>query len=312
MRFAITGGTGFIGGHLAQRLATDGHEVVVIGRSAGSAGEAFSGSIRTVSTDLSDPSVLIDAFQGCDAVAHCAGINREIGSQTYQLVHVDGTKNVMVAAAAAGVKRVALMSFLRARPDCGSRYHESKYAAEEIVRASQLDYTIIRAGMVYGQGDHMLNHLSHALYTFPVFALVGFEEKPIKPLAIEDLVRILKAALVDGRMTRKTIAVTGPEKLTLSEAIQRVARVTGKRIRLIKAPVAFHYFLARLCEWTMKVPLVAQAQVRILSEGVTEPAMFSDPLPYDLKPTRNFTEEQIRRGLPEPGPFGLNDLRWCT
>jgi NADH dehydrogenase len=113
-------------------------------------------------------------------------------------------------------------------------------------------------------------------------------------------------------MKRKTVAVTGPEKLTLSEAIRRVARVTGKRIRLIKAPVAFHYFLARLCEWTMKVPLVAEAQVRILSEGVTEPAMFSDPLPYDLKPTRNFTEEQIRRGLPEPGPFGLNDLLWCA
>ena len=204
------------------------------------------------------------------------------------------------------------MSFLRARPACGSPYHESKWAAEEIVRASGLDYTIIRAGVVYGRGDHMLDHLSHALYTFPLFAMVGFEEKAVRPLAIEDLVVILRAALVDGRMGHKTIAVTGPEELFLSEAVRRVARVTGKRIRMVRAPVWSHYLLAHFCELTMKVPLVARAQVRILSEGVVEPALPCDTLPYDLTPTRKFTDQQIRQGLPEPGPFGVSDLRWCA
>jgi NADH dehydrogenase len=61
----------------------------------------------------------------------------------------------------------------------------------------------------------------------------------------------------------------------------------------------------------MKIPLVAKAQVRILSEGVTEPAQACDPLPIDLMPSRKFTEEQIRKGLPTPGPFGLADLRCC-
>jgi uncharacterized protein YbjT (DUF2867 family) len=205
-----------------------------------------------------------------------------------------------------------LMSFLRARPDCGSPYHESKWAAEEIVRNSGLDYTIIRAGMVYGLGDHMLDHLSHALYTFPLFAMVGLKEKGIRPLAIEDLVVILRAAIVGGRMARKTLAVTGAEELYLSEAVRRVAHVTGKRIRMIKAPIWFHYLLAHFCEWTMKVPLVARAQVRILSEGVVESVLPCDSLPYDLTPTRRFTDDQIRKGLPEPGPFGVRDLRWCA
>jgi uncharacterized protein YbjT (DUF2867 family) len=137
------------------------------------------------------------------------------------------------------------MSFLRARPNCGSPYHESKWEAEEIVRGSGLDYTIVKAGMVYGLGDHMLDHLSHALYTFPVFPMVGLKEKGIRPLAVEDLVKVLSAALVEGRLTRKTVAVTGAEELYLSEAVRRVARVTDNKVRLVRAPVWCHYVLAR-------------------------------------------------------------------
>jgi len=307
MKIAITGGTGFIGGHLAQRLSVEGHEVVILGRSP----HAKERAANFVECSLSSIESLATAFEGCDAVAHCAGINREIGKQTYQRVHIEATNNVVEAARLAGVRKVLLMSFLRARPNCGSPYHESKWAAEEIVRNSGLDYTIIRAGVVYGRGDHMLDHLSHALFTFPFFAMVGFEEKAIKPLAIEDLVVILRAALIDGRMSNKTVAATGPEQLGLSEAVRRVARCTGKKARLMKAPVAFHYLLAGLCEWTMKIPLVSRAQVRILSEGIVEPALPSDPLPYDLRPTRYFSDEQICKGLPAPGPFGLRDLLWC-
>jgi len=59
----------------------------------------------------------------------------------------------------------------------------------------------------------------------------------------------------------------------------------------------------------MKVPLVSLAQVRILSEGVTEPSQPCNPLPHELLPHTAFTETQIRNGLPEPGSFGWRDLR---
>lgn len=85
------------------------------------------------------------AFEGCEVVAHCAGINREIGGQTYQRVHIDSNANVLEAAKRAGVRKVIMLSFLRARPDCGYSYNESKRAAEELIRDSGLDYTILRA-----------------------------------------------------------------------------------------------------------------------------------------------------------------------
>jgi uncharacterized protein YbjT (DUF2867 family) len=207
------------------------------------------------------------------------------------------------------VRKIVFMSFLRARPDCGSAYHESKWASEELVRASGLDYTVVKAGMTYGRGDHMLDHLSHALHTFPLFLTVGFREKPVRPLAIDDLVEVLRAALVDGRLSRQTIAITGAEEMTLSEAVRRVARVVGAHPLMLPAPVWLHALLAHVWEWTMKVPLAAIAQVRILSEGVVEAAPFADVLPEDLLPRRRFTDEQIRAGLPAPGRFGLADLR---
>lgn len=306
MRIAITGATGFVGGHLANRLEAEGHEMVPIARGS------RKDDVRLVVSDLSDVNVLREAFDGCRAVAHCAGINREIGDQTYERVHVQGTRNVVEAAKAAGVEKIVLMSFLRARPQCGSPYHESKWEAEEIVRNSELDYTIIKAGVIYGRGDHMLDHLSHALHTFPVFGLVGMKEKSIRPLAVEDLVHVMRSALLDRRMKRQTIALLGPEEIYLSEAVRRVAEVVGKRPLMIRLPIACHQLLARVFECTMKIPLASVAQVRILSEGIVEPSSPVVPVPYDLIPTRRFTTEQIRNGLPHAGPFCTGDLRWCS
>ncbi len=312
MRIAITGGTGFIGRHLADRLITEGHEVVLLSRTAVGAQNVDALQARLITSDLSDRELLANAFAECDTVAHCAGINREVGQQTYQRVHVVGTRNVVEAAKAAGVRKIILMSFLRARPNCGSPYHESKWAAEEIVRDAGLDYTIIKAGVVYGRGDHMLDHLSHALYTFPFFALVGLKEKSMRPLAVEDLVHVMRAALIDRRLKRQTIALLGAEEIYLSEAVRRVAGVVGKQPLMFPLPVWFHQLMARVFESTMTIPLTSLAQVRILSEGVVEPGSPVCPIPYDLIPTRRFTAEQIRSGLPVPGPFGVEDLRWCS
>lgn len=311
MRVAITGGTGFVGGHLARRLAADHRDVVLIARGK----DQRDTTIRKLehsqffASDLSSVDDLTGAFKGCDAVVHCAGINREIKTQTYQRVHVQATHNVCETAKRAGVRKIILLSFLRARPNCGSKYHESKWAAEEIVRASGLDFTIIKAGVIYGFGDHMLDHLSHALHTFPVFALVGMKEKPIRPIAAEDLVTILAAALADRRLTNKTVAVTGPEEMTLAEAVKRVSAVVGKKRFTFRMPLAFHYAFAWVAEKTMKIPLTSIGQVRILSEGIVEALPPCDSLPADLMPKFSFTPTQIRKGLPQPGPFGCSDLR---
>ncbi|PKQ33597.1 MAG: nucleoside-diphosphate sugar epimerase [Actinobacteria bacterium HGW-Actinobacteria-11] len=289
MRVAITGGTGFVGRNLADRL----DDAVVISRRNG--------------IEITDVEALSKAFEGCDAVAHCAGINREIDGQTFRRVHVDGTRAVVEAARRAGVQRIVLVSFLRARPDCGSGYHESKWEAEEIVRASGIPHTILKSGMIYGPGDHMVDHVTKAVRTLPFFWTVGYRERTARPVPVEDAVDVLVAAL-EGRIEEPTIAVMGVDEVTLGEAIRRIARVAGRRPAFLPVPTWVVRALAQVTEWTMVVPLVAKAQARMLAEGVSEAAPFAPEAPIGIRPARAFDDERIRAALPAGG-FALDDLR---
>ncbi|MEZ7756733.1 NAD(P)H-binding protein [Microbacterium paraoxydans] len=289
MKVAITGGSGFVGRALADRL----EEPVVISRRSG--------------TDITDVDALTAAFAGCDAVAHCAGINREIGDQTFRRVHVEGTTAVVEAARRAGVRRLVMVSFLRARPDCGSGYHESKWEAEEIVRGSGLPHTILKSGMIYGPGDHMVDHVTRAVRTLPFFWTVGYRERTARPVPVEDAADVLVAAL-EGRIPEPTVAVMGADEVTLGEAIRRIARVAGRRPAFLPVPTWVVRVLAQLTEWTMVVPLVAKAQARMLAEGVSEPAPWAPEPPEGIRPSRTFDDDSIRAALPT-GRFGLSDLR---
>ena len=314
MRIAITGATGFVGGHFAEALVAGGHEAVLLARGVDRRPRAQEilrlPGVTSVQVGIGDERGLVKAFEGCEAVAHCAGINREIGSQTYEAVHVKGAANVVRAAEETGVHRLALLSFLRARPDCGSGYHESKWQAEEIVRASGCQWTVLKPGMMFGRGDHMLDHLSHALYTFPIF--LGIGPRQIRPLAIEDAVEVLMASLVEGRLSRQTVGLVGPTEIGFDDAARLVARVIGRKRAFVRAPIAFHYFLALVAEYLMTVPLISRAQVKMLREEVVEPLGAPDVVPEDLSPSTLFDEASIRRGLPDAGPFRLGELRWFS
>lgn len=291
-RIAVTGGSGFVGRHLLERL--DPARSVSISRRTG--------------VEIDDTEALVRTFEGCEVVVHCAGINREIGEQSYERVHVDGTAAVVAAAQRAGVRKIIMLSFLRARPDCGSPYHESKWAAEEMVRGSGLDYTILKAGMIYGRGDHLIDHTSRTVRTLPLFATVGFRERTVRPVPIEELVEVLLAAAA-GRLPQQTVRVVGAEELRLSQVVRRVAAVIRRPILIVPAPVWALYVLGQLTEWTMRVPLVATAQVRMLAEGVSLAAPPASELPEDLRPKRSLTNAQIARALPDEGRFTLADLR---
>jgi len=79
--------------------------------------------------------------------------------------------------------KIAITGFLRARPDCGSAYHESKWAAEEMVRSSGLEFTILKAGMIYGHGDHLVASLEGRLPN-ATHAVTGHEELRFSDLLI--------------------------------------------------------------------------------------------------------------------------------
>jgi uncharacterized protein YbjT (DUF2867 family) len=300
MKIAITGGTGFIGRHLAHDLAQRGHEVVVISRGLYSRGDHFSldGHTTSVATNVIDEAALARALAGCSAAVLCAGTSREEGGQTYEQVHVEGARSSVGAARQAGVSKLVLLSYLHARPDIRSAYHTTKWEGEQIVRQSGLNYTVLKAGLVYGRGDHLLNNLGHLLQRLPVFATVGLHERTVRLVAVEDLVTVIEAALTDERLANQTVAVLGPEEMPFSAVARRIAKTIGRRFLLV---LPFPVFAQRFLAWVsdrMPAPLVSASQVQMLADGISVPLADSQALPEDLAPATRFTEEQIRKGLP--------------
>ena len=299
MKIAITGGTGFIGRHLAQDLVSGGHDVILIARGQYTRNAQPVAGATFFALDANDTDNLTKAFEGCDAVVHCAGTSVEDSRQTFRRLHVEGTRSAVTAAERSGVKKFVLVSYLNVRPNVKSDYHTTKWQGEEIVRASKLNFTILKAGLVYGPGDHLLNNLSNLFRKMPIFAAVGLREKTVRLVAVEDLVNVIRVSLDENRFARQTVAVLGPEEFPFSQAARRIAKAMGKpALIVLPFPVFFHRILAFFSERFMPKPLITRSQVQMLADGISQPTLESVPLPDELTPKTLFTEEQIRKGLP--------------
>jgi len=145
-RVLLTGATGFVGRAVIQALRAEGYVVRCLVRRGSEPKLRGVGAIERVEGDVLAPLTLEEGMAGCDAVVHLVGIIREhlATNATFDRVHVQGTLNVIAAAATSGVRRYVHMSALGAREDARSRYHQTKWLAEEVVRACPLPWTIFR------------------------------------------------------------------------------------------------------------------------------------------------------------------------
>ena len=249
MNVAVTGASGFVGGHLVDALRARGDTVTCLVRSPAAAAALQQNGIRAVAGHLGDPAALAALLEGAELVYHVAGAVAARTEGEFYRVNVEGTTRMAWAARKAGVRRFLHVSSLSVtgpalpgRPPDESGpprpvtlYGRSKHAAEDVVRASGLAFTIVRPPGVYGPRDRQFLRLFRIVRRGWAPLLSGGVQE-LSLVHAADLAEALIAAALSPRTVGGTYHAASAEVVSQAALYQGVARALGRRVRLIALP----------------------------------------------------------------------------
>lgn len=279
MKVFVTGGSGFVGREILWRLHEAGHGIRLLARRPDKEPVrqlAYRHRAELVAGTCTDLAALSGGMEGCGAVIHLVGIISEIGRTTFERAHVEATQTVLAAARASGVRRLIHMSALGARAGARSRYHQTKWTAEELVRGSGLDWTIFRPSVIYGREDGFVNLLAKICRWSPVIPVFGPGTNQLQPVAVEYVAHCFVEALSKKEALGRTMDLCGTERFSMDEIYRAILQVTRRRRPLIHLPMLVGKLQAVLMEagWGIlgKVSPLTRDQLLMLEEdNIGEP-----------------------------------------
>lgn len=294
----ITGATGLVGRQLVARLADNG-EVVCLLRPGRRVRQFAPGvSVKVVSGDVDDVPTLRLAMHDVTSIVHLAAVSRPYpNGRTVESVNVGGTQNVIEAAQEVGVRRILFVSPIGSDPNSGYLYLRSKGQAEELIKASGLDYTLLRASAVYGPDDEWTMPMAMGLRSVPfIFPIPGDGRSRLQPLYVDDMVECLVRCLEDDATMGQTITVGGPQYMTFDDVVSEIMNATGVHRRRYYLRVPTAHTLVRITSRLFGRPPFSDSAVDLLSIGRTtaldsvshhfgfQPARMSESLDYLKQP----------------------------
>ena len=292
----VTGATGFVGHALLQRLCGAGHIVRCLVRRSSERDLRGLGAITRIEGDVLARGGLEEGMAGCDAVIHLVGIIREQrgAGVTFERVHLDGTRNVLEAAKTAGVRRYLHMSALGTRPGAAARYHRTKWAAEEAVRASGLAWTIFRPSIIYGRGDGFVTMLASMVRRLPVVPVIGSGRQRLQPVPVEQVAAGFEGALELPRTIERTYEVGGPEAVTMLELLDLIGHALGHRtVRKAHVPLAVMRPLARVLHPLPGFPVTPDQLLMLGEDSVCDQRPFLEAFQLEPVPLAEGLEHML-------------------
>lgn len=229
----VTGATGFVGRSIVRELLAGGLTPVCLVRSPGKLLSQHRGvepeRLTAIAGSIHDHDALRRAAEVSQAAIHLVGIiiARPLHGQTFHSINTMGTINVVDAVRRAGIRRYAHMSALGTRPDAASRYHQTKWAAEEYVRDSGLDWTVFRPSLIHGPDGDFMRLLKRFVCGLipPVIPCFGTGQAKIQPISVEDVAHCFVQSLSLDDTIGKTYPLGGPKAYSWRE-MYNVARAT--------------------------------------------------------------------------------------
>ena len=278
MRIAVFGATGVVGRTLVPLLTAE-HELVAVSRSAH---EAEPG-IRWVEGDASSAEDVARAVEGAEVVYYLV---HSLGSQDFERQDRVAAENVATASEHTGVGQIVYLGGLGDDDPTASPHLRSRRETGERLAAGSVPVTALRAAMIVGRGSAAFETIVALVDRLPAMIMPSWVSTPTQPVALDDVGRYLAGVCGNAAAVGQSFDVGGPEVMTYRQMIERIAKLRGRRPRLLEVPV----LTPRLSSlWLHLVTPVNASVARPLIEGLKNPTVAREErlrrlLPFELTP----------------------------
>ncbi len=277
-RVSLFGGTGFVGSYLVDALLANDLQPVMLVRDGSESKVRQRDRCTLVSGDIDDADAIAQVIDGSDAVIYNIGILREFPDRgiTFEKLQDEAARRVMDTAVAQGGRRFLLMSANGVKPD-GTPYQRTKYNAEAHLKDLDLDWTIFRPSVLFGDprghmefATQLCAEIIDSPLPAPLFHTgllpLNAGRFPMSPVHVTDVAAAFVKALQDPATIGQTVHLGGPETLTWREILTRLAAARGRKKLMLPAPALGVMAAAALLDRFESFP-ITRDQIRMLLEG---------------------------------------------
>lgn len=283
----ITGGSGYVGSYLLHQLLKESFCLKVLSYGRQGSQKIKSESIAYVNGDLCDANLMIQTIAGCDAVIHLAAVVGSHNLSENMNVNYEGTKNIIESCKINRVNRLIFISSVSATRTAQGPYGRSKKMAEDLVKESGLDYTILRPTTIMGRESLGLNRIIKNVNRFNFFIpMVGLGYNTRHPVYIMDFIDIIIQTIKKDITIKKTYEVGGEKVIYFRDLVKSINSKLGNLNKpIIPIPKYFVRFVAFFVERIYKIPPFTTEHVNALGENTRmDTNMLNSDLGFVPKP----------------------------
>jgi NADH dehydrogenase len=238
-------------------------------------------NVEVVECDLMNDGALQDALKGCDAVINLVGILHQSRRSTFEQLHGELPRRLAAACKALGIKRLIQISALHASSAAPSIYLRSKAMGEAALKSSQLNWTIFRPSVVFGEGDNFLNLFAKMARFTPIIPL-AVPTARFQPVWVEDLAKVVVASLDNLHTYQQTYDICGPKIYTLKQLVRFAANSVGANPFIMGLSNRLSYLQALLMEF---LPIQLISRDNLLSMEIDSVSTNPFPALFGITPT---------------------------
>ena len=280
----VAGAAGFVGRALIREL--DGPLRALVRREFDAVRLRDQG-VEAVAGDLIEGRGLDAAMRGVETLVYLVHTADAPGDPVAN--DLEAVQNALLAARAAGVRRLVFLGSIAASEQATSRYLVARWAVELAVRQSGLRSVVLRAPMIVGRGGTLFELMRRFVSRSPVVPLFAWRRVPVEPVALPNVVEALRMAADDPQLDDRAFDLCGAERLTFGELVRGWGRAAGKRRLYLPLPGRGERVMEEL-GWTLaRLP---RRETRLLLETLREPQVCADPSRRFPLPHRPMTYRQ--------------------